>query len=109
MKELLLKTFDFGIRVTELSNYLDEEKKRFPLMNRLLECGTGICVCMRISETQQKSRSEHYAVAYKLVVETEYLLELMAKTGFLTEPQSKPILADCESIRDEIEKIMYKK
>ena len=42
MNELLIKAFDFGIRLLELANYLDEEKKHFPLMPRLLECGTGI-------------------------------------------------------------------
>lgn len=103
MKDLLLKTFDFGIRITELSNYLDEGKRRFPLIDRLLECGTGIGVCMRISETQPKSRTDYYKQACKLAVETEYMLELMVKTGLLTEQQSKPMLTDCRSIKEEIE------
>lgn len=58
MNGLLAKTFDFGIRIIELAGYLDEEKKRFPLIGRLLEGGTGIGVCMRVSETQPKTMSE---------------------------------------------------
>jgi hypothetical protein len=49
MNELLIKAFDFGIRIIELANYLDEEKKLFPLTARLLECGTGIGVSLRVS------------------------------------------------------------
>jgi len=103
VKELLMKTFDFGIRVVELANYLDEGKRRFPLIDRLLECGTGIGVGLRISETQPKTRAEYYAQACKLAVETEYLLELMVKTAFLTEQQSKPMLTQCRSIKEGIE------
>lgn len=101
MYELLTKAFDFGIRIIELANYLDEEKKPFPLMNLLLECGTGIGACLRASEGFPDSFPEDRIRACKLALETEYLLELMVKTGFITEIQSKPILADCRFLRDE--------
>jgi hypothetical protein len=101
MNELLLKAFDFGIRITELAIYLDEEKKLFPLMARLLECGTGIGVSLRVSNYLPKSLQENCTQAYKLALETEYLLELMVKTGFINENQSKPILADCRFIKEE--------
>jgi len=47
MNEPIMKAFDFGIRLIELANYLDEEKKHFPLMTRLIECGTGINVYLQ--------------------------------------------------------------
>ena len=102
MDELLLKTFDFGIRVVELSNYLEYENKRFALINRLLECGTGIDVYMRISVGLPQYLQENYTHAYKLVSEVEYLFELMVKTSVIEETQSKPILSDCRFIKDEI-------
>jgi hypothetical protein len=102
MDDILLKTYDFGIRVVELSNYLEYEKKRFALINRLLECGKGIGVCMRISMSLPQCRQENYKKAFKLTLEAEYLFELMVKTSVITEHQSKPILSDCRFIKDQI-------
>lgn len=109
MNELMLKAFDFGIRIIELANYLAEEKKLFPLITRLLECGTGIGVSLRVSDRFPKSMQENCMQAYKLALEAEYLLELMAKTGFINENQSKPILNDCRHIKEETAKLLGKK
>ncbi len=109
MDELSIKAFDFGIRIIELAKYLDEEKKPFPLAVRLLECGTGIGVYLRVSNNFPKSLQEHCMQAYKLALETEYLLELMVKTGFVGENQSKPILTDCRLIKDQIGKRLVKR
>lgn len=108
MNELLAKTFDFGIRIVELASYLEEEKKRFPLIDRLLECGTGIGINLRISKENAKNQLEGHKLAYKLSLETEYLLELLVKTGFLYEKQSGPLLQDCRFMRDEITKRLLK-
>ena len=106
MDEILLKTFDFGIRVVELSNYLEYENKRFALIDRLLECGTGAGVCMRLSAALPQYRQENYLQAYRLLLEAGYLFELMVKTGVITESQSKPILSDCRFIKEELEKLV---
>jgi hypothetical protein len=102
MEEIFLKTFDFGIRVVEISNYLEYENKRFPLIERLLECGTGLGVLMRVSEKLPQYRLENCIKALKLALEAEYLLELMVKTSVISEKQSRPILANCRSIRDQL-------
>ncbi len=103
MEELLLKTFDFAIRIVELSNYLEEEGKRFALMHRLLECGTEIGICMRISARLPGYSVESFLRAYRLASEAEFMLELTVKTGVITENQSKPILSDCRFIKEQIE------
>ena len=109
MKDLIAKGFDFSIRIIEIANYLNEEQKKFPLVGRMLECGTGIGVCLFISNEFTKNLQESYERAYRLSLETEYLLELLVKTGFINEIQSKPILTDCRSIKDEIGKQLGKK
>lgn len=108
MNELLTKTFDFGIRIVELVSYLEEEKKHFPLIGRMLECGTGIGINLRISKEMAKNQLEGHIQAYRLSLETEYLLELLVKTGFLYEKQSVHLLQDCRFIRDEITKRLAK-
>jgi four helix bundle protein len=109
MKDLIAKGFDFSIRIIEITNYLTEEHKQFPLIVRMLECGTGIGACLCISGEYTKNLMETYSKAYKLSVETEYLLELLAKTGFLNDIQIKPILTDCRFLKDEIGKQVRKK
>jgi len=79
MDDILTKTFNFGIRVVELSNYLEYENKMFALIHRLLESGTEICVCMRISDALPQYRRKNLLKAFKQASEAEYLLELMVK------------------------------
>jgi four helix bundle protein len=109
MKDLLAKSFDFSVRIVELANYLKEENKQFPLMDCLLECGTGIGICLRISDEFTKNLQENYGQAYRLSLETEYMLELLVKIGFVNEIQIKPILTDCRFLKDEIGKLLKKK
>jgi four helix bundle protein len=108
VEELINKAFDFSIRVIELANYLDEEKRQFPLTSRLLECAEEICVCLRVSHHSPKSSPENSTQAYQLALEAECLLELMVKTGAINETQSKPILSDCRFLKDEIKKTFQK-
>lgn len=109
MKDLIAKGFDFSIRMIEIANYLSEEHKQFPLIGRMLECGTGIGICLCIPNECANNLQESYAQAYRLSLETEYLLELLAKTGFVNEIQIKPILKDCRFLKDEIGKQLSKK
>ena len=109
MKDLVAKSFDFSIRIVELANYLAEEHKQYPLIGRLVECGTGIGICLRLSNESAKNLQDSYAHAYRLLLETEYLLELLAKTGFVSELQTRPILTDCRFLKDGIEKQLIKK
>jgi len=44
--------------------------------------------------------------AYKLAEETEYLLELMTKTGVINKIQFKPILNDCRCNKEETRKLL---
>ncbi len=70
------KSFDFSIRIVELVKYLNEEKRPFLLEQRLLSCGTGIGVCLRLVQTD--GCSSHVIQAMSLAAEAEYLLEVMA-------------------------------
>ncbi len=105
MEDILLKTLDFGIRIVEISNYLEDENKRFHLIGRLLECGTGIGVLLRISEAMPQYRRENCIKAFTLASEAEFLLELMVKTGAISDQQSRPILSDCRSIISRLKNI----
>lgn len=102
------KSFDFSIRIIELAKYLDEEGKPFPLSERLLTCATGIGICLRMAELTGKRSTDNVMQALDYVVETEFLLETMGKTGYLTEKQSLPLINDCRSLKTLVTELYHK-
>ena len=104
MADYLDQSFDFGVRIVQLTRWLKDEGKEFPLIQQLLDCGTGLGISLR--EANALNNSDYFIVALKQAEESEYLLELMVKTSFLAELQSKPLLADCGSIKNEIRKLL---
>ncbi len=107
MKQLLGKSYDFSIRAIELIRYLNEENKPFPLCERFLICATGIGISLRYELMTGKRIFRYKSEALAAVIEAEYLLELMVKTGYLQEMQSLPILNDCRSLKDAIVKHLH--
>lgn len=108
MENLILISTDFSVRIIELANYLNAEQRNFPLMGRMLESGTGIGACLRISDNCAENLLEYCRRASTMAVETQYLLELLVKTGYISELQSKPILSDCTSIKKGIAALIGK-
>jgi len=109
VNQILEKSFDFSIRAVELIKYLDKEKKPFPLYERFLECATGIGITQRIIQAKCKKSAKDSLQSFSYVVEAEYLLEIMAKTGYLTEKQSQPIIDDCRSLKALIAELVNEK
>lgn len=99
MGQVVDKSFDFSIRIIELAKYLEEEKKPFPLCERLLTCATGIGIFLRLAELTGMKFAENGTQVLSYAVEAEYLLEIMAKTGYLTEKQSLLIIGDCRALK----------
>jgi hypothetical protein len=99
---LLENAFDFSISVTEMVKYLKDDNKGFPLSERLLDCGTGICLSLRAAHTFPKTARDSYEQAARQVLEFQFLMELMVKTGSITDLQSRPLLMESNSIMDGI-------
>jgi len=102
VERLLDKSFDFSVRITELIKYLERENKSFPLSGRLLECAAGIGVCMKQAASAGSMSFETNQKTMSYASEAEYLLELMEKTEYMTEKQSRPILGDCRGLMSAI-------
>ena len=102
--DYLSKSFDFGIRIVELTRWLKDEGKEFPLAGRLLESGTGVGISLRAAKALPEQ--SYYAQAVQHAEEVQYLLELMVDTGFITEIQSKPLLSGCKAIKKQAESLL---
>lgn len=91
------KSMKFAVRIVNLYKYLKDEKSEFVLSKQVLRSGTSIGANVK-EATRAQSKADFNAkmhIAMKEAVETEYWLELLEKTEYLTEAQARSILADC--------------
>ena len=96
MNAVLEKSKRFAIRIVNLSKILQEEKKEFVLTKQLLRSGTSIGANVR-EGTQAASRADFtnkLSIALKESVETEYWLELLMETQYLTNAEFRSIYND---------------
>lgn len=98
--EILALTMAFAIRIVRLYRFLCAEKREFVLSKQLLRSGTGIGANVREAVYGQ-SRNDFLSkmsIALKEASETEYWLELLNKTDYLSARQFDSITADCSRI-----------
>ncbi len=87
------KSLEFAIRIVNLYKYLIDTKKEFIMSKQLLRSGTAIGALVRESEhAESKADFIHkLSVALKEANETDYWLELLYRTEYLTEKQYQSI------------------
>jgi len=111
MGEIVLqKSMDFSVRIVKLCNYLRENKNEYTLTNQLLRSGTSVGANLREAEyAQSKTDFIHKnSIALKEISETEYWLELLYKTEYLTKEQYDSIQTDCSEIAKILTAIVKK-
>lgn len=87
------KSFDFAIDIINLYKILQHEKKEFVISKQVLRCGTAIGALVRESEhAESKADFIHkLAIAQKEANETEYWLELLYRTDYISKEQYQPL------------------
>ena len=97
---IVCKSKKFAIRIVNLYKYLVDEKREFVLSKQLLRCGTSIGA--NVSEAiRGQSKADFGAkmnIALKEASETEYWLELLFETDFLTDSQFESMMNDCKEL-----------
>lgn len=97
---VLDKSLAFAIRIVRLYQYLTKEKQEQILSKQLLKSGTSIGANIR-EALRGQSRQDFSAkmnISLKEVYETEYWLELLYRTDYITEMEFKSIFADCREL-----------
>jgi len=90
------KSFDFAIRIVNLSKYLVEQKREYILSKQVLKSGTAIGALIRESE-QAESKADFIhklAIALKEANETDYWLDLLHKTEYLEDKHHESLKTD---------------
>jgi four helix bundle protein len=102
-KENVLKTksYDFAIRIVKAYRHIVSETKEFVLSKQLLRAGTSVGA--NVAEANQGQSKPDFvnklSISLKEAVETEYWLNLLCDTGFLTKAQSTSLIGDCSELK----------
>ena len=98
------KSLEFAVRIVKLCRYLVEEKKEYVLSKQLLRSGTSIGANVREGAYGESKKDfiSKMSIALKEASETEYWLELLMRTEYITEKQYESIRND----NSEIAKIL---
>lgn len=94
------KSKAFAIRIVKLSQYLSMEKKEYVLSKQVLRSGTSIGANVKEAIRAQSKADfiSKMSIALKEASETEYWLELLHETGYITEDQFNSIIPECVEV-----------
>lgn len=97
---ILNKSMNFAVRIVNLYKYLTNNKKEYVLSKQLLRSGTSIGANVReaIEGYSEKDFECKFYIALKEARESEYWLELLKNTEYLTDDEYQSINSDCEEI-----------
>ena len=113
MKEnvILEKTMSFAVRIVNTYKYLSSEKNEYVLSKQLLRSGTSIGANSHEANNGQSEKDflAKMYVALKEASETEYWLNLLLRTDYLTSEQGNSLLNDIVEIKKILTAIIKSK
>ncbi|MCK6614234.1 MAG: four helix bundle protein [Ignavibacteriaceae bacterium] len=94
------KSFLFALRIVKLGKYLREEKRDFILSKQIIRSSTAIGALVRESEyAESKADFIHkMTIALKEANETEYWIELLYKSDYISEESYSSISNDVKEL-----------
>lgn len=103
MKEnniILIKSFDFAVRIVKLHQYVIRNHKEYELSKQVLRSGTSIGANVEeaIGGVSRKDFVNKMGIAYKEARETNYWLRLLKTTDYLDDKLAMSLTNDCEEL-----------
>ena len=99
------KSYAFAVRVVKAYQFLSAEKREYALSRQLLRCGTSIGA--NVTEVNgaisDADFSAKISIAYKECLETNYWLNLLHDTDFITPKMFESMFTDA----DELGKMLF--
>lgn len=94
------KSKAFAIRIVKLYKHLSEGHQEFVLSKQVLRCGTsiGANVSEAIYAISKPDFHSKMAIALKEASETEYWLELLRDTNYISEEEFDSLYGDCKQL-----------
>lgn len=97
---IVTKSRNFAIRIVRLSQYLQSSKKEFVITKQLLKSGTSIGANVK-EAVRGQSKSDFAAkmnIALKEASETEYWIDILHETDYITDKEFVSINNDLNEI-----------
>lgn len=94
------KSLQFAVRIVNLMRYIQGKDGEYILSKQLLKSGTSIGANIREALMGQ-SDEDFFAkmhIALKEVYETEYWIELLHKTNYISDKEFQSIFKDCNDL-----------
>ena len=98
--QIKIKSMDFAVRAVNLYKYLSSKKNEHIMSKQVYRSATSIGANVR-EALQGQSKADFISkmsIALKEASETEYWLELLVKTEYLTQSEYENIQKDCGEI-----------
>ena len=94
------KSFAFALRIVKLTKYLQSEKREFVLSKQVLRSGTAIGALVREAEHAQSKADfvSKMSIALKEANETDYWLDLLHQSDYLTQDSYDSIHPDIQEL-----------
>ncbi len=105
---VLDKSFDFAVRIVNLYKHLRYTIDEKVLSTQVLKSGTNIGANIR-EALRSSSRKEFVAkmnISLKEAYETEYWLELLYKTDYISEKEYNSIFPQCRELTNILSQII---
>ena len=97
---VVTKSYAFAVRCVNLYKYLCEEKHDYVVGKQLLRSGTSIGANVKeaIRGVSRADFAAKLSIALKEASESEYWIEILRDTDYITPQQSNSLLADCQEL-----------
>ena len=98
---IVQKSKAFAIRIIKLCKHLRSEKNEYVLSKQILRSGTSVGANVRESIYAQSKNDfiSKMSIALKEAAETEYWLELLCESDYISNEEFTSIYKDCSEIR----------
>ena len=97
---IVKKSFAFSVRIVNLNKYLSQEKKEYVISKQIYKSGTSIGA--NVAEAQRAQSAADFVskmkIALKEASETQYWLQLLYKTKYITDKEFTSIHNDLVEI-----------
>ncbi|MBR5544528.1 MAG: four helix bundle protein [Clostridia bacterium] len=97
---VVVKSKAFALRIIKLYKYLDTNHRISVISSQILKSGTSIGANVK-EAIRAQSKADFYAklnISLKEASETEYWLELLYESEYITKEQFESIYNDCQEL-----------
>jgi four helix bundle protein len=95
------KSYAFALRIIRMFKHVSQEKREFVLSKQVLRSGTSIGANVaEANQAQSKMDFVHkLSISLKEAVETDYWLNLLRDSDYLTAKQAGSLIEDCGELQ----------